>query len=102
MNDNEREQRVIQAMTRHRDRERLADTIAAVINQANAEEADALAALAIVMQRITAVKIGISYADWKAYYTDGATIRTMAKVVDPPATDDASPYAAAMAAELSE
>lgn len=101
MRDNEREQRVMQAMTRHRDRERLADTIAATINQANAEEADALAALAIVMQRITAVQIGISYADWQAYYTDGATIRTMAKVVDPPAANP-SPYAAAMAAELAE
>ena len=90
MHDTEREQRVIHAMTRHRDRPRLADAIAAVINQHNAEEADALSALAIVMERITAVQIGISYAEWAAYYQPTAL----------PAA--ASTYTAATVADLDD
>lgn len=103
MNDNERKQRVMQAMTRHRDRERLADAIAATINQANAEEADALAALARVMERITAIRIGEPYHEWQQRQPDPIAdheIRRTAAMAQ--AAEDTSPYAAAMAAELSE
>ena len=89
MHDTEREQRVIHAMTRHRDRQRLADAIAAVITQHNADTPDALGALAMTMERLTVIQIGDSYATWRAEQPTA-----------PPAA--ASPYAAATVADLDD
>ena len=91
---NEPETKIARAMQIHRDRLRLADALAATLEQHAAEQADALAALAIAMQRLTAIRIADSYAGWRAEQADDGT------AADPP--EPASPYAAAMAAELSE
>ena len=91
---NEPETKIARAMQIHRDRLRLADALAATLAQHNAEQADALAALALAMERLTAIRIGESYADWRAEHDDDGA------AADPP--EPASPYAAAMAAELSE
>ena len=87
---NEPETKIARAMQIHRDRLRLADALAATLEQHNAEQADALAALAIAMQRLTAIRIADSYAGWRAEQADDGTAA------------NPSPYAAAMAAELSE
>ena len=94
---NEPETKIARAMQIHRDRLRLADAIAATLDQHNAEQADALAALALAMERLTAIRIAESYADWRADHDDdGTAASALAQAANP------SPYAAAMAAELSE